>query len=154
MSVSLILPLERLCHSSSSPAESGGGSRKIWFSVIFLDSPSTSLRVVSPSTLLRTVSPSTLLRTVSLSNGLSNHGSRPTSLGSPGRRSRRLRRGMTVLSNCHTVSDGGGLGLSRAPVFTGTGFTGRGGEGKNLCDLFLRGNATTNQSYLRKGDKK
>ncbi len=37
--------------------------------VIFLDSPSTSLRVVSPST---------LLRTVSLSNGLSNHGSRPT----------------------------------------------------------------------------
>ena len=32
-----------------------------------LDTPSTSLRVVSPST---------LLRTVSLSNGLSNHGSR------------------------------------------------------------------------------
>ena len=40
-----------------------------------LDSPSTSLRVVSPST---------LLRTVSLSNGLSNHGSRPTKRRSSG----------------------------------------------------------------------
>ena len=36
--------------------------------ITVLDSPSTSLRVVSPSA---------LLRTVSLSNGLSNHGSSP-----------------------------------------------------------------------------
>jgi len=42
----------------------GGESRKV---TSILDTPSTSLRVVSPST---------LLRTVSLSNGLSNHGSR------------------------------------------------------------------------------
>ena len=45
---------------------SGGESRKNnWL----LDTPSTSLRVASPWT---------LLRTVSLSNGLSNHGSRPS----------------------------------------------------------------------------
>jgi hypothetical protein len=44
----------------------------LWVDLIFadggLDSPSTSLRVVSPST---------VLRTVSLSNGLSNHGYPP-----------------------------------------------------------------------------
>ena len=50
-----------------------------------LDSPSTSLRVVSPST---------LLRTVSLSNGLSNHGSRPPLAASSG---------MTRSANCETV---------------------------------------------------
>jgi hypothetical protein len=49
----------------------------------------------SPSTLLRVVSPSTLLRTVSLSNGLSNHGSRPPEADSSG---------MTGSANCDIVS--------------------------------------------------
>ena len=62
----------RLCHNSS----------------LSLDSPSTSLRVVSPST---------LLRTVSLSNGLSNHGSRPHWAASSG---------MTDSANCGSVSKG------------------------------------------------
>jgi hypothetical protein len=54
------------------PAEAGIQDVPAQFRKRFLDSPSTSLRVVSPSTMLRTVSPSTMLRTVSLSNGLSN----------------------------------------------------------------------------------
>jgi hypothetical protein len=53
----------------------------------------------SPSTLLRVVSPSTLLRTVSLSNGLSNHGSRPA---------KRSSSGMTDSANCGVVSKGRG----------------------------------------------
>ena len=57
---------------------------------LLLDSPSASLRVVSPST---------LLRTVSLSNGLSNHGSRPV---------RRRSSGMTGSANCDIVSKGRG----------------------------------------------
>jgi len=53
---------------------------------ISLDSPSTTLRVVSPST---------LLRTVSLSNGLSNHGSCPPEADSSA---------MTGSANCDVVS--------------------------------------------------
>jgi hypothetical protein len=45
-----------------------GIQKEFDYIILSLDSPSTSLRMVSPST---------LLRTVSLSNGLSNHGSRP-----------------------------------------------------------------------------
>jgi hypothetical protein len=44
-------------------------------------------------------SPSTMLRTVSLSNGLSNHGSRPV---------RRHSSGMTGSANCDILSNGRG----------------------------------------------
>jgi hypothetical protein len=78
---------KRLGHNSSSPAKGGGRSRIFWNHVVFQDSPSTSLRVVS----------------------MSNHRPRDAQHRSSCQRSRRPRRKMTWFSHYDTVSKRRGM---------------------------------------------